>query len=84
MRFVNRSAMWVVCLLLTFFAGLIHASVLEEVVVTAQKREQNLQDVGIAVTALSGDQMEQLGLREVPGIGSKFDPNVHNARPWRP
>ena len=61
MRFVNRSAMWVVCLLLTFFAGLIHASVLEEVVVTAQKREQNLQDVGIAVTALSGDQMEQLG-----------------------
>jgi len=26
-----------------------------------------------------GTQMEQLGLREVPGIGSRFDPNVHNA-----
>ena len=26
-------------------------SMLEEIVVTAQKREQNLQDVGIAVTA---------------------------------
>ena len=27
------------------------ASVLEEIVVTAQKREQNLQDVGVSVTA---------------------------------
>jgi len=37
------------------------AAVLEEVVVTAQKREQSLQDVGIAVTALDGEQMRQLG-----------------------
>ncbi|QIB66341.1 TonB-dependent receptor [Kineobactrum salinum] len=36
-------------------------ALLEEVVVTAQKREQNLQDVGVAVTALSGDQMDALG-----------------------
>ena len=35
--------------------------VLEEVVVTAQKREQNLQDVGISVTAFSGDQIRELG-----------------------
>jgi iron complex outermembrane recepter protein len=40
------------------------ASVLEEVVVVAQKREQNLQDVGIAVTAFSGDQMRDLGFTE--------------------
>jgi len=37
------------------------SAVLEEVVVTAQKREQNLQDVGISVTAFSADQMRQLG-----------------------
>lgn len=37
------------------------AEVLEEVVVTAQKREQSIQDVGIAVTALTGEQMSQLG-----------------------
>jgi iron complex outermembrane receptor protein len=31
---------------------------LEEIVVTAQKREQNLQDVPIAVTAITGDSLE--------------------------
>lgn len=39
----------------------VHAAVLEEVVVTAQKREQNIQDVGISVTAFSGEQMKELG-----------------------
>jgi iron complex outermembrane receptor protein len=37
------------------------AQVLEEIVVTAQKREQSLQDVGISVAAFSGDQLKQLG-----------------------
>ena len=39
-------------------------SVLEEIVVTAQKREQNLQDVSVAVTAFSGDAVEKLGFQE--------------------
>jgi iron complex outermembrane recepter protein len=34
---------------------------IEEIVVTAQKREQSLQDVPIAVTALSGDFLQQTG-----------------------
>lgn len=38
------------------------AQVLEEVVVTAQKREQSLQDVGISVTAFSGEQLKNLGV----------------------
>lgn len=38
-----------------------HSQVLEEVVVTAQKREQNLQDVGVSVTAYTGAQTEALG-----------------------
>ena len=29
---------------------------LEEIVVTAQKREQNLQEVPISITAITGDQ----------------------------
>ena len=37
------------------------AQVLEEILVTAQKREQNIQDVGIAISAFSGDQIAQLG-----------------------
>lgn len=51
------------------------ASVLEEVIVTAQKREQSLNDVGIAVSAFTGDQMEQLGwdsaddvVAQAPGV----------------
>ena len=35
---------------------------LEEIVVTAQKREQNINDVGVAVTAFSGEQMDTLGI----------------------
>ena len=37
------------------------ASVLEEVIVTAQKREQSLQDVGVAVTAFTGEQISEFG-----------------------
>ena len=37
------------------------AQALEEIIVTAQKREQNLQDVGISVTAYSGEQIKELG-----------------------
>ena len=35
-------------------------STLEEVTVTAQKREQNLQDVGISIVAMTRDDLEQL------------------------
>jgi iron complex outermembrane recepter protein len=51
------------------------SQVLEEIIVTAQKREQSLQDVGISVTAFSGDQLRELGLtstqqlhEQVPGL----------------
>ncbi len=39
-------------------------SVLEEVIVTAQKRDQDLQDVSIAVSAFSGDAIEKMGFEE--------------------
>ena len=60
------------------------ASVLEEVVVTAQKREQNLQDVGVSVTAYSGDQMKALGVtntteitEQIAGLQmTSFSPNL--------
>lgn len=39
-------------------------SVIEEVNVTAKKREQNLQDVSIAVSAFSGDAMTDMGFEE--------------------
>jgi len=52
---------------------------LEEVVVTAQKREQNLQDVGISVTALDQTAMSRAGIEDIsrlelvtPGVSYGF------------
>jgi iron complex outermembrane receptor protein len=43
-------------------ASAVDAQVLiEEITVTAQKKSQNLQDVGVAVTAFTGEQIEALG-----------------------
>ena len=39
-------------------------SALEEIVVTAQKRDQSLQDVSVAVTAVSGDEIKALGITD--------------------
>ncbi len=48
---------------------------LEEIVVTAQKREQSLQDVPISVSAFSGNQLKNLGVtntteitQQIPGM----------------
>ncbi len=55
--------------------SLSYSQIIEEIIVTAQKREQNIQDVGIAITAFSGDQMNALGMtntteiiQQVPGL----------------
>ena len=47
---------------------------IEEIVVTARKVEENLQDVPIAVTAFSGDFFQDSGLVEFADIG-KLTPN---------
>ena len=42
---------------------------LEEVIVTAQYREENLQDTPLAITAISGEQLEARGLNNVVDLG---------------
>lgn len=44
---------------------------LEEVVVTAQKRAQDMQDVPIAVTAMSADMIKKAGITGVEGIAAR-------------
>jgi iron complex outermembrane recepter protein len=39
-----------------------------EIVVTAQKRAQNIQDVPLAVSALSGEQLGKLGINNAPDV----------------
>jgi len=51
------------------------SSMLEEVIVTAQKREQNLQDVPISVAAFSGDMLEKLGMQDPTDVAKQV-PNV--------
>jgi iron complex outermembrane recepter protein len=49
--------------------------VLEEVIVTARKREESLQESPIAVSALSGEALEDMGLRDISDL-RKIVPNV--------
>ncbi len=48
---------------------------LEEVVVTAQKRAESLQDTPISLAAFSGDQLEQFGIDDLGDITART-PNV--------
>ncbi len=58
----------------------VQAAIIEEVVVTAQKREQNVQEVGIAVSALTGEQMEQLGFTNAQQV-TAMAPGVSTVQP---
>jgi len=42
---------------------------LQEVVVTAQRRSENLQDVPVAVTAFSATELEQAGVASTTDLG---------------
>jgi iron complex outermembrane receptor protein len=62
--------------------------VLEEVLVTAQKRAANLQDVSISITAITGDMMDDFQvksladyIRMVPGLSTSNQTNSFNAGP---
>jgi len=47
----------------------------DEIVVTAQKREQNLQDVPVAITAIGNEKLDQLQVNEFQDV-VKFLPSV--------
>jgi iron complex outermembrane receptor protein len=46
------------------------AGPLQEVIVTAQYRKENLQDTPIAITAVSGARLEEQGIRDVADLGN--------------
>ena len=49
---------------------------IEEVLVTARKKEETLQDVPVAVTSMSADDLKALNLSDTQDLGS-FSPGVH-------
>ncbi|MBA3582286.1 MAG: TonB-dependent receptor [Gammaproteobacteria bacterium] len=54
------------------------AAELTEIVVTSQKRAQNLQEVPVSVTAFTGDTLEEMGVDSVGGV-TNFAPNVSSS-----
>lgn len=76
---LSRQHITLVALAITFPLGANAQSsefALEEIVVTAQKREQNLNDVGIAVTAFTGDDIQRLGMLEPVDLAAQT-PNLN-------
>lgn len=51
------------------------ATVLEEITVTARKREESLQDTPISVSAFTGEMLEQQGITRLDGVAAS-SPNV--------
>lgn len=82
MKIMRYSSLLGIIGTLTFWPGAVwpqveanSGSLLDEVIVTAQKRESNLQDTPLSISALSGDTMEEIGIDTiedfqffVPGI----------------
>src|SRR5262245_53933581 len=54
----------------------VFAQELQEVVVTAQKREQNIQNVPIAITAFTADTLQSKGIGDIHAL-SNLTPNVN-------
>lgn len=62
------------CAALSACATATNAALLEEVVVTAQKRSENLQDVPISITAISGEVIQDAAIRSFNDLGA-YVPN---------
>jgi len=71
----------VVSLLIAACLGVANAqTALEEVTVTAQKRQQRQEDVGISVTALGSEQVKELGMRALTDVAAQT-PSLSVAAP---
>jgi len=71
----NHKLAAAISLVLAGSAGSVHAQVLEELVVTAQKRSQSVQDIPIAISGLSADEIEALGFDDATDLSAQV-PNV--------
>jgi iron complex outermembrane receptor protein len=58
-----------------------YSNTLEEILVTAEKRAQNLQDVPVSVSAFTGDAIEKLQMHTAAEIASQV-PNLQVSAPY--
>ena len=69
--------------LTTYSTGALAERYLEEVIVTAQKRAQSIQDVPISITAFSGDFLEENGIQRISQV-AQITPNFNIAGSVQP
>ncbi|NIO07284.1 MAG: TonB-dependent receptor plug domain-containing protein, partial [Deltaproteobacteria bacterium] len=55
--------------------GLVYGQALEEIIVTAQRREQSLQEVPISLEAIAGSELVEQGFRTLDDL-AEFSPSV--------
>ncbi len=68
MAFHFRKAPLVAALTVLTAAPLAYSQQLEEVIVTAQKRAESLQDVPISVSAIQGEQLQSAGIPNMQAL----------------
>ncbi len=78
LKSINRALFTLLPLMMA--GSMAAAAVLEEIIVTATKREQSVQDVGIAITAMTGAQMEALGFTNAQQV-TNMAPGVQTVQP---
>ena len=64
-----------VAITLATVSAMTSAQVLEEVIVTAQKRSESLQDVAVSITAVDGDILQAMGMRTTTDL-AQITPNM--------
>ena len=73
---IKRIIISTITVLIVFLPQLLPGAILEEIVVTAQKREQDIQDVSISITAFSGEQIKALGFEQSTDV-ARMSPGVY-------
>ena len=61
---------------LAFACPVMAQDALEEIIVTAQRREERMQDTPVSITAFSSDHLSELSINDLAGIGN-FTPNMN-------
>ena len=67
----KRTFLTVSLIILFSIAGSLSAAVLEEIIVTAEKREASIQDTAISITVYNGEDLESLEIRELQSLSAQ-------------
>jgi len=77
---MNRRFIQLSCLACSTLAlAPLHAAVLEEIMVTAQKRSESVQDVAISINVIGGDKLERADIGNLEEL-TLYVPNYYQAR----